>query len=153
MVCAPAWRKAVTCIFSLPKTLQSLATPEFSWAHCYFLLSVSFKTPRSNHSGVCCIFSDVWPHSAAHLPGLGLWCVGRGQVWGAAGAAQPSPGRAPVPLPFSSRFPSLVQRGAGVCLEQCKTDFSSVLGMSLPVPLAFVMVGRAGTLTKLQVLF
>lgn len=34
------------------------------------------------------------------------------------------PRRAPAPLPFSSRLPSLVQRGAAICLGQCKTGFS-----------------------------
>lgn len=81
-----AWRKAVTCIFSLPKTLRSLATPEFSWVHCYFLSSVSCKTRSCNLSGVCCIFSDIWPYSGANLPGLRLWHMGRRQLWGAGGA-------------------------------------------------------------------
>lgn len=120
MVCVPAWRKAVTCIFSLPKTLQSLATPEFSWVHCYFLSSVSCKT------GACCIFSDAWPYCGVNLPGLGLWCVGRGQIWGAGGAVllellNPALGEL---LHLSPSHPGSPPLFKGNCLGQCKADFS-----------------------------
>lgn len=123
-----AWRKAVTCIFSLPKALRSLATPEFSWVHCYFLSSVSCKTPCScSLSGVCCIFSDVWPYSGVNLPGLVLWYVGRRQVWGAGEAVLlelPNPAQESSCASSHAGSPPLFKGGAGACIGQCKSDFS-----------------------------
>lgn len=127
MVCVPAWRKAVTCIFSLPRTLQSLTTPEFSWIHCYFLASVSCKTPSCNLSGARWTF-QMYGLTLVKPACLGLWYVGRGrfgvQVELCCWSCSAQPRESSCTSPLLMQVPLPCSKGAGVCLGQCKSDFS-----------------------------